>query len=251
MNSFIGWIGGKKLLREEIVKRFPPQFGRYIEVFGGAAWVLFHRDRHAELEVYNDYNSELVNLFRCVKFHCAEVQKELSYLLNSREVFEDFKAQYIIRGLTDIQRAARFFILIKTSYGSQYKTYGCNTRDTSNMVDYLAMIQKRLSKVVIENKSYGSVIQFYNKPDALFYLDPPYYGTEKYYSVDFGTEDHLNLKELLTGIKGRLVLSYNDCQYIRDLYQGFNIEAVNRNNNLVGRYNHIDNRYSELVIRNY
>lgn len=239
------------LLREEIIKRFPPEFERYIEVFGGAAWVLFHRDRHAKLEVYNDYNSELVNLFRCVKFHCEEVQKELSYLLNSREIFEDFKAQYRARGLTDIQRAARFFVLIKTSYGSQYKTYGFSTRDVNGMVDYLAKIHKRLNKVVIENKSYESVIEFYNKPDALFYLDPPYYGTEKYYSANFGPEDHLNLKESLTGIKGNFVLSYNDCEYIRDLYQGFNIEAVNRNNNLVGRYNHIDNRYNELIITNY
>lgn len=46
----------------------PEQFNRYIEVFGGAAWVLFHKDRHAEIEIYNDYNSDLVNLFHCVKF---------------------------------------------------------------------------------------------------------------------------------------------------------------------------------------
>lgn len=251
MNSFIGWIGGKKLLREEIVNRFPPKMGRYIEVFGGAAWVLFHRDRHAELEVYNDYNSELVNLFRCVKFHCEEVQKELSYLLNSREVFEDFKVQYRARGLTDIQRAARFFVLIKTSYGSQYRTYGLSSKDIGGMVSYLTAIHKRLHKVVIENKSYDSIIELHNKPDALFYLDPPYFGTEKYYSVDFRKEDHENLKGILTGIKGKFVLSYNDCQYIRDLYQEFNVEAINRNNNLVGRYNHIDSRYSELIIRNY
>lgn len=251
MNSFIGWIGGKKLLREEIVKRFPSQIGRYIEVFGGAAWVLFHRDKHAELEVYNDYNSELVNLFRCVKCHCPEVQRELSYILNSREVFEDFKAQYKVRGQTDIQRAARFFILIKTSYGSSYRTYGCSKKDVSMMVDYLTQIQKRLAKVVIENKSYENVIEVYNRPDALFYVDPPYYGTEKYYSAEFGPEDHENLKKVLAEITGKFILSYNDCQYIRDLYRDFNIEALNRNHNLVGRYGHVDNRYGELIIKNY
>ena len=63
MNSFISWIGGKKLLRNEIVKRFPETFGRYVEVFGGAGWVLFFKDKHAEMEVYNDADGDLVNLF--------------------------------------------------------------------------------------------------------------------------------------------------------------------------------------------
>ena len=45
MNSFIAWIGGKKLLRKEIVKRFPEEgFTRYVEVFGGAGWVLFEKE---------------------------------------------------------------------------------------------------------------------------------------------------------------------------------------------------------------
>ncbi len=66
MDSFLSWIGGKKLLRKEIVNRFPEKIDRYIEVFGGAAWVLFYKDKHANFEVYNDYNSELVNIFRCV-----------------------------------------------------------------------------------------------------------------------------------------------------------------------------------------
>lgn len=65
MNSFIGWIGGKKLLREKIINEFPQErLERYVEVFGGAAWLLFHKDSHAAQEIYNDYNSELVNLFK-------------------------------------------------------------------------------------------------------------------------------------------------------------------------------------------
>lgn len=112
MNSFIGWIGGKKLLRAEIIARFPENMGRYIEVCGGAAWVLFHREKHAEIEIYNDANGELGNLFRCIKFHRPELQRELQFMLNSRELFEDFKAQYNTRGMTDIQRAARFFMLL-------------------------------------------------------------------------------------------------------------------------------------------
>lgn len=125
MNSFIGWIGGKKLLRKEIIKRFPENIGRYIEVFGGAGWVLFAKDRHAAIEVYNDANGDLINLFRCVKYHCGELQRELSFMLNSRELFYDFASQYNVSGMTDIQRAARFFMLIKTSYGNDCRSYSC------------------------------------------------------------------------------------------------------------------------------
>ena len=62
MDSFITWIGGKKLLRKQIVNRFPEKMEKYVEVFGGAAWVLFYKDKHAEKEVYNDINSEFYTL---------------------------------------------------------------------------------------------------------------------------------------------------------------------------------------------
>ncbi len=61
MNSFISWIGGKKLLRKHILELFPEEYSRYIEVFGGAGWVLFGDERKGVLEVYNDINSDLVN----------------------------------------------------------------------------------------------------------------------------------------------------------------------------------------------
>lgn len=69
MNSFMSWIGGKKALRNKIIEQFPASgtYGRYVEVFGGAGWVLFASDRHAKMEVYNDVNGNLVNLFRCIK----------------------------------------------------------------------------------------------------------------------------------------------------------------------------------------
>ncbi len=140
MNSFISWIGGKKLLRNEIVSRFPEKFDRYVEVFGGAGWVLFHKDKHAEQEVFNDYNGDLVNLYRCVKYHEPELKRELSYMLNSRELFDDFKAQYDVRGLTDIQKAAKYFMLIKTSYGSKMSSFGCVKKNVNAMIDYLGEI---------------------------------------------------------------------------------------------------------------
>lgn len=75
MKSFIPWIGGKSLLAKKITAEFPDSFGRYIEVFGGGASVLFSSEKHAPIEVYNDANGDLVNLFRCIKYHREELQK--------------------------------------------------------------------------------------------------------------------------------------------------------------------------------
>lgn len=251
MNSFIGWIGGKNSLKKEIVSKFPEKFNRYIEVFGGAAWVLFYKDKHAPMEVYNDYNSELVNLYRCLKYHLPELQRELSFMLNSRELFYDFKEQYNTRGMTDIQRAARFFMVIKTSYGSDIRTFGCVKKDINTMIDYLKAIQERLSTVIIENKDFEGLIKVYDKPDALLYLDPPYFGTEKYYQVQFGTQDHERLNKVLQNVNGKFLLSYNDCEYIRELYKGFKIEGIKRNHNLLNKYNGEEKNYCELLIKNY
>ena len=102
MDSFISWIGGKKLLRQTIIENFPDkkQFNKYVEVFGGAGWVLFAKDRHAANEVYNDINSNLTNLFKCVKYHAEELQKELNFTINSRELFEEYISQINSKGQT-------------------------------------------------------------------------------------------------------------------------------------------------------
>ena len=69
MNSFMSWVGGKKALREVILDRFPAEYKRYVEVFGGGGWVLFYKPPGSDFEVFNDYNRNLVNLYRCVREH--------------------------------------------------------------------------------------------------------------------------------------------------------------------------------------
>ena len=248
MNSFFAWIGGKNYLKKTIADRMPKDFNRYIEVFGGAAWVLFYKDKYAEMEVYNDYNSELVNLFRCVKYHCPEFQRELTFILNSRETFNDFKCE---KGLTDIQRATRFFYLLKFSYGSNGRSYGCGKKDIAQVTEYLSRVEKRLSSVIIENKDFEDLIAVYDRPDAMFYLDPPYYQAERYYQVEFSEEDHLRLAKKLSAIKGKFLLSYNNCGFIKGLYKEYIIEEVGRQHNLKTRYREADSEYKELLIRNY
>lgn len=246
MKSFIPWIGGKSQLAKKIVSMFPDEFDRYIEVFGGGGSVLFAKDKHAPLEVYNDANGQLVNLFRCIRFHREELQREISGYINSREIFDDIKAQINMRGFTDIQRAAMFYVQVKISYGADGRTYGCNKKDISS--SYLTEIEKRLKSgagVTIEHKDFENLIKVYDRSNALFYCDPPYHKSEKYYDAEFTSSDHERLKACLSNIKGRFVLSYNDDDFIRNLYKDFKITEVERQNNLSR------GSYKELIITNY
>lgn len=249
MNSFISWIGGKKSLRKKILEQFPAEdsFERYIEVFGGAGWVLFAKDQHAKLEVYNDVNGELVNLFRIVKYHPEALQKELDWMLMSREQF--FNALQEVKGLTDVQQAARFWIAIKESFGADCKSFGVRSRDMHNAIAFLQEASDRLNKVVIENVDFEQLIKTYDRTGALFYLDPPYYEAEKYYPDRFNSEDHTRLRDTLGKIKGKFLLSYNDCPKIRELYQGYKIIAVDRVDTLVTKSQ--SRRYQEVIIKNF
>ena len=128
MNSFISRVGGKRLLRGQITDRFPTEgVERYVEVFGGAGWVLFHKPRHAAEEIFNDLDGELVNLFRVMKYHAGELARELDSLPVSREIYLDKRSLRTCTGLTDIQRAARYFYLVKTSFGSDIHSSAGNS----------------------------------------------------------------------------------------------------------------------------
>lgn len=244
MKSFIAWVGGKSLLAKKIVEQFPDDIDRYIEAFGGGGSVLFYKENHAKLEVYNDFNSDLVNLFRCIKYHRAELQREISGYFNSREIFDEIKAKMKISGFTDIQRAAMFYVQIKISYGSNVRTFCCRKNNLSS--NYLEQVEKRLEKVVIENKDFENLIKVYDCPKSLFYCDPPYRKTENYYyNATFTKQDHERLKAVLSQIKGRFILSYNDDEYIRELYKDYKIIPVERQNNLSKGV------YKELIIKNF
>jgi len=252
MDSFISWIGGKKLLRNAVCERFPVSgVEKYVEVFGGAAWILFHKEKHANLEVYNDINSHLVNLFKCVKHHPNAIKEELENTLNSREYYSNCKELYKSEALTDIQRAAKYFYMIRASFSSKVSTYGAKARDISN-AEYLEAFKSRLKKVVIENKSFPSLIKQYDRSHTLFYCDPPYFGTERYYDtgdIPFDKAMHEQLADILRNIKGRVIVSYNNDDYIKELYHGFNIEEISRQNNLCLKAG--QPQYQELLIRNY
>lgn len=256
MNSFIPWVGGKSQLRNTIYTLFPEKRPElYVEVFGGAGWVLFGKEQHSLVEVFNDKDGHLINLYRCIQNHCEELQREIlkggaEYSFNSKELFDDYLAQLNIRGLTDIQRAARYFYLIRISYGARKETYCCHKRSMNSATARLPEIQERLKNVVIENRDFEKLIKTYNRSGALFYIDPPYYNAEGFYQ-GFCPDDHLRLLKCVEKIKGKFILSYNDVDEIRSLYKGYNIVTTERQNSLAAKNGPGLAKYKELIITNY
>lgn len=265
---------------------FPANYGRYIEVFGGGGWVLFGRppDRRV-MEVYNDFNSNLANLYTCVRDQTWEFLRDLGFLpLNSRDEFQvirqfldkgEFDAQFLQQELElaqhnlpplefedlrsimqenavsgDVRRAVAFYKLIRYSYGSGCTSYGCQPFDVRKTFSLIWDASRRLENTVIENKDFEALIRQYDRENAFIYCDPPYYMTEDHYAVEFPRRDHTRLRDVLNICKGKWMVSYNDCDYIRGLYEGYHITAVTRMNNLAQRY---DNgcEYPELIITNY
>lgn len=175
LNSFMSWIGGKKALRELIVTLFPVYYERYIEVFGGGGWVLFHKPPGNDFEVYNDFNSLLVNLYRCVRDKPQELMEALRYVLNSREDFDVVRATLARDSpASDVQKAAWFYELIRYSYAAGLTSFGSQPHDMWSNFPLIEQAHRRLAKVVIENKDFEKLIRQYDRPASLFYLDPPY-----------------------------------------------------------------------------
>ena len=286
MNSIISWVGGKKALRDLIYLRMPKHYDRYIEVFGGGGWVLFGKPPDKCMEVYNDFNSNLANLFYCVKERPMALLRELSFLpLNSRDEFvtlrkfltmEEFKSEHLAEELEiathflkepeaaeicdilkeravvgDVKRAAAFYKIIRYSYGSGCTSYGCQPFDIRKTFTILWEANRRLKDTVIENKDFEALIRQYDRPNAFFYCDPPYYSTEGYYqNVGFTTADHERLRNALTAIKGKFLVSYNDCPEIRELYKGYKMYSYERLNNIRQRFDG-GSMFGELLIANY
>ena len=251
------WIGGKKALRELIVSVFPLYYERYIEVFGGGGWVLFHKPPGNDFEVYNDFNGLLTNLYRCVREKPDELIEALHFVLNSRKDFNIVKdALARDSPLSDIERASYFYQLIRYSYASGLTSYGSQPHNMWSNFPLIEQAHRRLSKVVIENKDFEKLIRQYDRPVSFFYADPPYYETEKYYKNvgedGFKKEDHIRLRDTLMSIEGKFLLSYNDCSFIRELYDdpSIYIESYSRINNIKQRY---DNgaQFPEILVANY
>jgi DNA adenine methylase len=231
MKSFLFYLGGKHFLAPKIVSKIPPHTC-YCEVFAGAAWVLFAKEE-SKVEIINDINVDLVTLYRVVKHHLEEFIRYLKWILVARDEFERFKKENP-ETLTDIQRAVRFYFLLRSAFSGRIVNPSFSVRTSRGpgfnllrIEEELSAIHLRLARVYIENKGYEDVIERYDKPDTFFYLDPPYYGIENYYGEGiFSREDYGKMRDILRGLKGKFILSINNQPQTRELFKGFRIAKV-------------------------
>ena len=278
-------VGNKTAILHILYALFPLQYGRFIDVFGGSGSVLLGKPEVTPFEVYNDFDHNLVNLFHCMKDRTLATIRELGFCnLNAREDFiamrrffdhEVFSDEYLSEELKltqimlpepeatelielrkrltedhDVRRAAMFLKLLRTSYSSSGKSFASQPFDIRKLFGLIQELEDRMANVIIENQDFETLIRHYDRTDAFFYADPPYFSTEDMYDVGFGWADHVRLRDTLKSIKGRFLLSYNDCPEIRELYEGFSMFDFTRTHSMAQRYE-AGKVFKELLIGNY
>jgi len=230
MNSPLAYIGGKSKLSDTIIKMIP-EHQAYCEAFCGAAWVFFRKDP-SKYETINDLDSDLVCFYRVLQNHPEEFLRQFKWLLSSREWFEDWKRQQAAGGLTDIQRAARYYYLQRHSFAGRVRarTFGTGPMrrprvNLLRMEEELSEVHLRIATVTIENLPWQEFVRRYDRPQTFFYLDPPYYKAP-YYEHNLELEDYKEMAEILAALKAKFILSINDLPEMRAVFEGFNIKPV-------------------------
>lgn len=253
MKSFLSYLGGKSQLTGKIIPLIP-QHHCYVEVFAGAAW-LFFRKPESPVGVINDINTELVTLYRVVQHHLEEFIRQFKWQLVARDEFKRLR-ESPPETLTDIQRAARFYYLLKAGFAAKVHkpSFGSGPSQPSRMnllriEEDLSEAHLRLSRVTIENQHFARIIERFDRPDTFFYCDPPYYGHEFDYGAVFSREDFHLLRDCLSGIKGRFLVSLNDRQEVRQLFKNFKIDTVKTTYTAAGANR--KKSVGEVLIKNY
>lgn len=228
------YIGGKKVLAKRLVARINAVPHRlYAEPFVGMGGVFFRRDQRPKSEVINDWSEDVATFFRILQRHYVPFMDMLRWQVTSRAGFERLRRQDPST-LTDLERAARFLYLQKLSFGGKVsgRVFGVDTGgparfDVAKVGPLLEAAHERLSSVVIERLPWSDFLTRYDRPGTLFYLDPPYYGSETDYGRDlFDRAQFAQMADQLHTLKGRFLLSLNDHPEVRRLFAGFTIDPV-------------------------
>ena len=247
----LSYIGGKHRLAKRIIEIFP-KHTTYVEAFAGCAQVLFHK-APSNVEVLNDLDFEIVNFFRVCQWHYEELVRYLRFCLASRKLHE-LHVKTDPATLTDIQRAGRFFYLQKNSFGGlilkQSFHYGVTQPSNYNperIPEIIEQAHRRLARVQIESLPYERILEKFDRPTTVFYLDPPYWGP-KLYRHNFSESDFRLLAERLARLRGRFILSLNDRPEVRETFADF---YVRREEIAYTAQARPAKRYGELLITNF
>lgn len=249
-----GYIGGKRNLARQLIERI----GRiphttYAEPFVGMGGVFLRRPFRAKGEIINDVSADVVTLFRILQRHYQAFMDVLKWQVASRADFERLM-QTPPETMTDLERAARFLYLQRLAFGGKVQgrnfgmQVGAHARfDVTRLASMLEGVHERLCGVVIERMPFDRFISQYDRPDTLFYLDPPYWGCEGDYGPGvFERADFERLAGQLASIKGRFILSLNDTPEVRALFARFAIERVEVSYSV---NNGAPGRFGELIIQ--
>jgi DNA adenine methylase len=240
-------------------------FNTFVDVFGGAGWVSVKSQiaRRAQTRVYNDYNPHLANIFMQFSKDPEQVKQQLMawpqqnaalYKQFQQDIFGDIKPEL------NLETAAKYLYLEVQSFTGN--TLGLNSSvyfDEKNIHGLNPLLKKlsdptitrRLRQLTIENLDCIEVIKKYDTPDTFFYIDPPYYEKEHYYTQAFGKEKHEELAVCLNNIQGQFALSYYDFD---ELNTWFPESKFRRTTYSISKQNSSrtnKQRGTELVIRNY
>jgi DNA adenine methylase len=243
----IGWPGGKTRLLKHILPLIPAH-RTYIEVFFGGGAVFFAKPA-APVEVINDINGDLVAFMRNAKSHCDELLKELDLVLNSRKEFEDYKAQ---PGLTEIQRAARWFLRNKLSFSGMGRDFVVTKSQPMSSraarLDAIRALSDRLDKTTIEERSWEKILKTHDHEEAFFFLDPPYLDAG---GACYEGWTEATLKEFATAVralKGAWMVTFQDCSQIRREFAGCKIKPIERVNGINNTAGKTGRTYREVII---
>ena len=230
-------FGGKRNLAKRIIERIEAVPHRcYAEPFVGMGGVFLRRAKRPRVEVVNDLNGEIANLFRVMREHPAELERQFRWVLPSRKEYGRLLA-VPPETLTDVQRAARLIFLQHHAYGGlpaddrppshMPVRPGMAAPSAGRIRRLIRVAHRRLQGVKVEHLNWHDFIRRYDRDFTLFYIDPPYWGHEEDYGKGlFAREDFARMADFLAGLKGRFILSLNDRPEVRETFAGFTVEEV-------------------------
>lgn len=210
------WPGGKRRMCSRLLPLLPPHTC-YVEAFAGGLALLLSKPR-SKCEIVNDLNEDLVKLYRCVQWHMDALIAEFEGCLSSRLMLVDFKRQ---PGLTDIQRAARFLAINRTSFAGNHSTFAVTKSAQPSRQFITAAIRElslRLDKVAVENLPWQRLLTLYDSPDTLFFFDPPYLHADTGVYKGWTEQQMSEFAAALPALQGKFLLTVDDSPFNRSLF---------------------------------
>ena len=139
---------------------------------------------------------------------------------------------------------------VRNSYSSAGRSFACQPFNVRTLFEQIWEMSFRLENVIIEQQSFEVLIPHYDRVDAFFYGDPPYYDSEYVYDAEFNWDHHVLLRDTLAKCKGKWLISQVDCPEIRYLFKEFEILDFTRIHPMVQKYTP-GKQFGELLIGNY